>query len=166
LARAILESPSAGRGASSSQPHSALHRSPIQPELHPNSSEGAPISPPSEHALPSEDASHVVSTADLQEPIWTAAGRSGFFATPDPRPSFEVRLRAMHPHLQVEYDRASETSETRSQAQRSATSTSVPLAAENQDDNSGRKPTPPPAARFPVIPLPDRGSGALLAETR
>lgn len=55
------------------------------------------------------------------------AGRSGFFTTPEPRLTIEVRIPEMHPKLQAEYDRVSDISGARSPCQRSRTPRSVPI---------------------------------------
>ncbi|KAH6841180.1 hypothetical protein B0I37DRAFT_386319 [Chaetomium sp. MPI-CAGE-AT-0009] len=52
------------------------------------------------------------STPPPREPISTIAGRSGFFASPDPRASIEVHIPRMSTRVRAEYDRVSNVSGT------------------------------------------------------
>lgn len=65
------------------------------------------------------------------------AGRSGFFATPEPRSTFEIQIPRMHPARQAEYDRVSDISGTRSPSQRSGTSVSV--SVQSPPKKTGKK---------------------------
>ncbi|KAH6627574.1 hypothetical protein F5144DRAFT_277246 [Chaetomium tenue] len=52
------------------------------------------------------------STPELREPISTIAGRSGFFATPDPGRSVEIQIPKMSPRARAEYVRIPNVSDT------------------------------------------------------
>ena len=84
-------------------------------------------------------------TPELRDPVSTIEGRSGFFATPNPRRSIEVRLPLISPRVRAEHHRVSDAYRSRSSGQASGSSRSASVVSRGRvrtrmDRQEARKP--------------------------